>query len=927
MFQKMSINKKMTLVIMSTICIALLLAATAIVANELVKARQEMIKNLSTLAEVLSANSTAALSFNDVKAAEETLGALKVEPNIISAFILRTDEKIFAKYFRYYRPGDEKIWTRDINSSLIIHEGHSFANGLLELSKRIMLDGERIGNVYLRSDLKALYSGLIKYGIIVFGVMVLCILVAYTVSAALKRTVTKPILGLAETMRKVSVEKNFSIRANKLSDDEVGTLIDGFNTMLEQIHTQEMELKLHSEVLEHEVEQRTAELAETNVELKKEIVERNRTEERLAQAFNTTQTILESMPFGIVVVGKDKKIRMANEACLKLMKITSERDIVGKSCHNTISASKEGQCPVLDIGEALNSSERNLVTSKGEHLPILKTVVPIKLKDEEVLLEAFVDITELKKAQVALEKAKERAEIANRAKSEFLAKMSHEIRTPLNGIIGFSEMIMETDSLQQCQKYGHVIFEESDHLLYLINEILDLAKIEAGRLKLEHRHLNLEHLLETVVSSVQVQVKDRGLELKIAMGDGICRNFIGDSLRLRQILLNLISNALKFTEQGSVTIQVEPVKTDGNLCTIRFAVIDTGIGIPLEKQSAIFESFVQAEDGTTRKYGGTGLGITIANQLVNLMGGKMGLESQPGKGSTFWFNVPLEMSESSSKPANRTVTSERKEINTSPGRNWTGHILVAEDYPVNQQLVSHHLKKAGYKVTIVENGEEAVGACEAQKYDLILMDIQMPKMDGYEATHQIRSQKSLCAEVPILALTANADLETQKACRKAKMDDVLTKPIRRNSLLAGVDRWMNRTNKKSETPYDTNPSKSVQSVPTDMPIDYDVALEEFGDMDIVKDIVVQFVEKVETQISEMKEALSDKDIESLRRHAHAIKGGAATLEAKPLSGVAKEMENLCKENELDAIPLALDNLETEFDRLRTYVEEHSSYRD
>ena len=699
---------------------------------------------------------------------------------------------------------------------------------------------------------------------------------------------------------------------------------------------------------------------ENNILLQREIEERQKVEDALRESEQRLRTILDSIQTGVMIVdAKDHVLVDVNPAASEMIGLPKE-EIIGRLCHGFVCPAEKQKCPITDLGQELDKSERELVKVDGETLPILKTVSPIVLDGRKHLIETFLDISERKRAEKEIEKhrdhleelvagrteeltkankdlkreiaerreaeralkeAKDEAEAANRAKSQFLAKMSHEIRTPLNGIVGFSELVFRADSLERCHEHGRIILEESEHLLGLINEILDHAKIEAGKLKLEYRPIDLKHLFETVVSSVHVQAKKKGLQLTTFMDDSVYRYVMGDSLRLRQILLNLASNAIKFTDKGSVAVKVEPVETEGNVSTIRFSVIDTGIGIPLDKQPSVFDSFMQANESTTRKYGGTGLGITIAKQLVTLMGGQMGLESQPGKGSTFWFTLSLEMSECAPEPENEIPVAHSSCLRAEQNMHRSGHILVAEDYPVNQRVARQHLEEAGYTVTIVEDGEKAVSACGAHKYDLILMDVQMPNMDGYDATRHIRSRSSLCANVPILALTANADLETRNTCKKVNMDDVLTKPIRRNSLLAAVDRWIALTGQPPDRSGNSFPDENDDTSPKDiMPIDYNVALEEFGDMDIVNEVVAHFIEKVQTQIQDMREALTQQDIDGLRRDAHAIKGGAGTLEAKPLAREAEQMESLCKSNDLKAIPSALDNVVTEFDRLRTYVE-------
>jgi len=783
-----SINKKLTLIIMSTTCIALLLAAAAIVVGDFVKARSKMVDDISTLAEVLGTNSTAALSFNDEKTAEETLATLKIKPHVVSAMIFDAAGKSFARYFRDYHAEEEHILGQNFNPSLKTNEGHSYANNQLDLSRRIILDGDTIGIVYLRSDLKALHSRLLWYATVVSAVMGLCILVAYIVSAILKRSVSKPILNLTETMRKVSVEKNYEVRAKKYSEDEVGILIDGFNAMLEQIQTQEIELKRHGKVLEEEVQQRTAELAGTNEELKKEIEERKRAEASLEQAFNTTKTILESMPFGVVIVGKDKKIRMANSACLELIEATSESDVVGNICHKRLCPAEVGKCPVLDLGQKVDSSEKELVTSNKEHLPILKTVLPIKLQGEEVLLEAFVDISDLKKTQTALKEAKEKAETANRSKSQFLANMSHEIRTPMNAVIGMTELVLKTDLNDKQRRFLETVNRSGESLLDIINDILDFSKIEAGKLVMERIGFDLHQVVEDVVEGHYPQSQDKGLELACVIEQEVPRNVKGDPGRVRQILVNLVGNAVKFTEKGEVVVRVLTAEDRENTVLIRFEVTDTGVGVEPEARKRIFEHFSQADGSMTRRFGGTGLGLTIAKQLTRLMEGDIGIESTPGKGSTFWLTVKLEKQ---SATAESLVT---------PSHDLQGiRVLVVDDNATNRDILHEQCTGWGMVCDTAENGPQALDmirsvALRGDAYQIAILDMMMPDMDGMQLAEAIKVDPAI-ADVRLLILTSIGLRGDAEMVRTAGVEAYLIKPVRQSELYNCISTVMGKTSK------------------------------------------------------------------------------------------------------------------------------------
>jgi len=545
--------------------------------------------------------------------------------------------------------------------------------------------------------------------------------------------------------------------------------------------------------------------------------------------------------------------------------------------------------------------------------------VPVRGRDELADLTHSINtmLAALEDSEKDLRNAKSVAEEANRLKSRFLANVSHEIRTPLNCIIGFAEAILSSNDMATVHQQAQTILRESETLLVLINDLLDHAKIEAGRMELERRPMDLSNVLEGVLNAARVQAQAKSLDVCLELSPDVPRQVVGDALRLRQILMNLASNAVKFTERGSVTLRAAVAATDADTVTIRFSVSDTGIGISEEKQRTIFESFSQADISTARQFGGTGLGTTIARQLVTLMGGQIGVESTLGVGSTFWFvgSFDLPTDDAGENPRANPCADTASAV--GPVERRKGRILLAEDYPSNRKVATLHLEAAGHSVTPVENGEEAVRACDQCTFDLILMDCQMPKMDGLEATRRIRSGSGLCARVPILAMTATVDPAVLEACTEAGMDDVLPKPIRRDALLSAVEEWLQLKNLVSDAPS-TPPEVDSESASL-APIDLKTAIQEFGDEKVVWDVLGQFLINVESQIREMKEALTAGQTDIVRRQSHAIKGGASTLTAWPLAEQARELERSCAtQPPPDLIPI-LDNLAREFDRLKEHT--------
>ena len=554
------------------------------------------------------------------------------------------------------------------------------------------------------------------------------------------------------------------------------------------------------------------------------------------------------------------------------------------------------------------------------------------VKDQNLLLEEKVaqrterlnrSKEELQKAIAHQERLAQEAEQANRAKSLFLANMSHEIRTPLNGIIGCTEIMLKSDRLDECHNLARTSLVESEHLLNLINNVLDYSKIEAGKIRLEQRPFNLTELVQSLVDSMRHQAGAKGLALKTEFLGEPAANVNGDALRLRQILINLVNNAIKFTPKGSVALSVEKMAqpSDDSCQTLRFSVIDTGIGIPKERQKAIFERFSQADESTTRRFGGTGLGTAIAYQLVRLMGGQLRVESDSDHGSIFSFVIELGLAsgDSLSMTGVATLVDSLCSEQTRPG-----HILVAEDTPVNQMVIRKCLEDGGHTVHLVENGLEAVEACRSRIFDLILMDIQMPEMDGLEATRRIKARWEPHELIPIIALTANTDVKTRDDCEQAGMDEVMTKPIRRGSLLAGVNRWLCSVAGRSSDAGVVEAPNSAEAVTeaeeNGQPLDLETAIYEFGDREMVHDVVNSLIESVSMQIVEIRQAHEVGDFDSIQKCAHAIKGGAATAEARQLAVTAANLEDLCREGGHESVPPIIDQLVGAFEELKQYTD-------
>lgn len=384
-------------------------------------------------------------------------------------------------------------------------------------------------------------------------------------------------------------------------------------------------------------------------------------------------------------------------------------------------------------------------------------------------------IRELKDTEESLTRAKERAEVSEKAKQLFLAKMSHEIRTPMNGILGFAKLLEESLKEKEQREYIRVIIKSGDDLLVILNDILDFSRMEAGKITFESNPLKLKDIIHSTVMMIEAKANQKNIAIETNIDKDIPEEILGDSVRLNQILLNLISNAVKFTEQGKINISVKRIEETKNKISLEFSVKDTGIGIPLEKQLKIFESFEQAAANTTRKFGGTGLGLSIVKQLVELQGGEIFVNSKLGHGSDFCFRLSF------SKVKER-ISHREPEKSIALQSDRVLSILIAEDNPINRMLAIKVLQNQGFETDIAENGKIALEKHKKHDYDIILMDLQMPEMDGYEATTHIRKLKNHKKDIPIIAMTAHTIKGELEHCMEIGMNDFISKPFDKKEL-------------------------------------------------------------------------------------------------------------------------------------------------
>ena len=1050
-----SIRRKITELVLITCAVAVLVACGVFAVYDILSSRAALARDLTTVAQITGSNSTAALSFDDEQSAGEILSSLSSKPHIVEACIYKRDGSVFAKYSNIASAAD-------FLPPPVSPQGVRSVSGFMEVFREIRLKNDVVGVIYLKSDLKELRTRMVRFAWTILGVILLSFLSVYFSAAKLQRLISDPILDLARTALAVSSGKDYSLRVKKWSDDEIGFLFDRFNEMLGQIQERDIALQQARESLELRVQERT-------VDLKKEIVQKTAAQEKLQRSLKELEDLKFALDQHAIVGRTDERgiITFANDKFCSVSQYSRE-ELLGQD-HRILNSkyhSKEffaGLWKTIKSGEVWKGEIKNRAKD-GSFYWVDSTIVPFRdgLGKPKQFIVIRMDITGLKRIEEELRAAKDAAEGASRAKSEFLANMSHEIRTPMNGIIGMTELALDTQLTVEQREYLNMVKTSAASLLTLINDILDFSKIEAGKLDLDVADFSLRQSIGETLKALGFRAHQKGLELAWRVAQDVPDYLAGDASRVRQVLVNLVGNAVKFTERGEVVVEIErdPTST-GEIVVLHFCVRDTGIGIAKEKHGMVFGAFTQADSSTTRKYGGTGLGLAITRRLIDLMGGKLWLESEQGVGSAFHFTIRFEPASAQPAPfypdpkilshasilvvddneTNRIILVEMlgrwgmqvatakdarealeilgragsqaprfaavisdlqmphmdgfefvenirksaqfgripvlmlsssaqqgehercrqlgisahlaKPIQPSelldailsalslhasepseahgktqdetqevlPQSNWRQgmKVLLAEDNAVNRTLATRLLQKHGHTVVVVENGRQALEALERETVDLVLMDVQMPEMDGLEATEAIREKEKKTGDhLPIIALTAHAMKGDREKCLAAGTDDYLTKPIRTADLFAAVERL---THAKTIA---TAEATSAVNSPRANVFDNDAALRHVeGDRDLLDEIIRIFADQCPRTMFEIQNAIRAADLSVLERAAHSLKGAASNLCADGVTQSAAELEASARSGDSSRSREQFQALEGEVEKLLRELEAFS----
>jgi PAS domain S-box-containing protein len=652
-----------------------------------------------------------------------------------------------------------------------------------------------------------------------------------------------------------------------------------------------------------------------------DITEQKQTEQKLQELLALQRAIVESANVAIISTGPEGLLRNFNAAAERILGYRAE-EVIGRAKpdiwhdpedlqriadeieRKTGKAVKPGGT-VLRWGleaDGVVEHELTYVRKDGSTFRGALSITPLRTVGAGITgyMGVIQDITERRLIEDAQRHAREEAEAANRAKSQFLANMSHEVRTPLNGILGVTGMLLESELQSEQRQLAEIVLSSAEGLLTIVNDILDFSKIEAGRTDLENIDFDLPGLLQSVTELQTARANEKCLAIETEISPEAPQRLHGDPLRLRQVLNNLLGNAIKFSDHGQIRLIVNVERAMAEGVTLRFDVIDCGIGIPPEKQEQIFAPFAQADVSTTRLFGGTGLGLSICRHLVELMGGCIGVQSEPGHGADFWFTAsfgaPAEVSES----ADESAVEEAEPLPKL-------RVLLAEDSAVNRLVATHQLRKLGCDVEAVDDGQQAIDATAAVRFDLVLMDCQMPVMDGYAATAAIRAREAREGSYTrIIALTANAMKGERERCIAAGMDGYLSKPFRPAELYRLIDAVMRRVD------------QPVPEFSDDGPLDAMVIADLRSEsVDAEGDHFPEYVELFSEAVAEAKAEIAEAggDLETLRVIAHRLRGAASNFGAIRLMALCAGIEQHAAAGNLLEAEDLLESLASELSRV------------
>ncbi len=595
------------------------------------------------------------------------------------------------------------------------------------------------------------------------------------------------------------------------------------------------------------------------------------------------QILIDNIAVGIMIVNPENKVIEAVNPTATAMFGAEAHQIVGRICHQFVCPAMEGCCPLCDLNQVIDNTDRVVINSKGEEIPVLKTVKRININGKEKLLESFVDISKQKQMQ-------ERAENSAKAKELFLTNMSHEIRTPLNVIIGMiREMSKEELSATQRTYLKHSE-ASAYHLLSIINNILDMSKIESGEFILDIKDFSLSAVLSNVQSILTSRVTGKKIVFSVECSSEVAPALKGDSLRLSQVLINLLSNAIKFTDKGFVKLKVDIKENAQTHQLLQFEVADSGIGMSQEYLSKIFEKFTQESNQSSRHYEGSGLGMSISKEIIEMMGGSIHINSRKKVGTNIMFEIMFPLGQTD-KIINIDKTTRYYDIQGVK-------VLVVEDNEMNRFIARQSLKQAGCVVAEAENGIEAVDKVSSEQFDVILMDIQMPEMDGVEATKQIRSK--LGTVIPIVALTANAFKQDIDFYLSVGMNDYLIKPYKEEDLFYKIySVYRDKNNKQNEnTNAQSQQLNLFEETPVVTPLyNLDQLKLIAGDEgeSFILTMVKMFVDLAQDAVLQIKVAYERNDVETIKKVAHKIKPSLDNLNITILYSEIRELESFNKQ--------------------------------